>query len=88
MGTVQSGDDKKNGLFGYKKGARTIFLDATNGSATFGQAGTGQIKIDAESGIITGGSYSTKKGSGMEINLGENPSITFGSKKFYVTPAG
>ena len=88
MGTVQSGNDKKNGLFGYKKGARTIFLDATNGSATFGQAGTGQIKIDAESGIITGGSYSTKKGSGMEINLGENPSITFGSKKFYVTPAG
>lgn len=92
MGTVQSGNDKKNGLFGYKKGARTIFLDATNGSATFGQAGTGQIKIDAESGVITGGSYpydeKTKKGSGMEINLGENPSITFGSKKFYVTPAG
>lgn len=102
MGTVQrpvNNDStiKENGLFGYSNGDRTIFLDAKTGNANFGIAGHGQIKIDAKQSTITGGGYDAtkyndditkdKNTSGMLIHLGK-PEIRFGSKKFYITPAG
>lgn len=38
--------NQKIGLFGYSKGAQSIFLDAEDGSALFGKSGGGQIVID------------------------------------------
>jgi len=87
----------ETGLFGYSKGARSIFLDSDTGNATFGIQGNGQILIKPDSGTITGGNYKepekndkgeiTKAGSGMKIDLKE-PSIRFGSENFYVTKEG
>lgn len=37
------------GLFGYKSGERTLFLNAEDGSAIFGKGGKGQITIDPKS---------------------------------------
>lgn len=95
MGTVKDSKGTHTGLFGYGKGAQSIFLDAKTGNATFGQRETGQIVITPKSGTITGGDYnwSSKtsgddRGKGMQINLGENPYIRFGSQKFYVTSEG
>jgi len=60
-------------------------------------ANNGQIQINAEQSTITGGGYNInnynsdiKKDTnkkGMLIHL-QAPEIRFGSKKFYVTPAG
>lgn len=96
MGTVK-GDKTQTGLFGYKDGARSIFLDSDTGNATFGIQGNGQILIKPDSGTITGGNYKevekndkgeiTKAGSGMKIDL-KAPSITFGSKNFSVNQNG
>jgi len=41
--------EEKTGLFGYSHGARSIFLDANTGNATFGKPGAAQITIDAQS---------------------------------------
>lgn len=87
MGTVQNDGTTKTGLFGYSEGAQSIFLDSSNGNATFGVQGTGQIIMKPNSGTITGGEYSTKKGTGMQIDL-ETPSIDFGSGNFSVTKEG
>lgn len=97
MGSVKIPNKTQNGLFGYSKGARTIFLDAETGNANFGIAGNGQIQINAEQSIITGGGYNInnynsdiKKDTnkeGMLIHL-QAPEIRFGSKKFYVTSEG
>ena len=38
MGTEKRMDETQTGLFGYSKGARSIFLDAETGNATFGLA--------------------------------------------------
>lgn len=88
MGTVKNGNgNKQNGLFGYSKGARTIFLDAETGNANFGLAKKGQIQITAEKGQITGGEYSQKNGTGLLIDL-QKPEIKYGSGKFFVSSSG
>ena len=95
IGSVKDNDKGSisNGLFGYSKGKRTIFLDADLGKATFGLDKQGRIEIDGLSAIITGGDYQLKDekkkiaGSGMQIDLRE-PSIKFGNKKFSVNKDG
>ena len=80
-GTSMEGGSQDTGLFGYKSGQRTIFLDANTGNATFGKAGVNQIKIEADgTGSI--------QGSGMTITLGLNPGISFTTKKFSVDKDG
>ena len=90
MGEVKTGSKTESGLFGYNKGQRTIFLDAESGKAEFGKAGVGQIVIDpdATNAYIRGGAYSTSDKTGMELNLGVNPHIKFGSGKFEVNSDG
>lgn len=91
MGTVRHYKDNsaidETGLFGYKKGARSIFLDADTGNATFGIRGNGQIKITPDKGTITGGGYEDNNRTGMLIDL-KTPEIKFGSGKFSVNSAG
>ena len=80
-GTSMEGGSQNAGLFGYKSGQRTIFLDANTGNATFGKAGVNQIKIEADgTGSI--------QGSGMTITLGTNPGISFTSGRFQVDKDG
>lgn len=98
MGKVKEADGStKVGLLGLYDGDQTIFLDAENGKATFGQHGHGQVVIDGSSAVIEGGSYSTSgSGSGMKINLGvdtqnpqdSGPYIKYGSGKFMVDKDG
>lgn len=91
MGTVRHYKDNsaidETGLFGYKKGARSIFLDADTGNATFGIQGNGQIEITPDKGTITGGGYKNDNTTGMLIDLA-TPQIKFGSGKFSVNSAG
>ena len=77
------------GLFGYSKGIRSIFLDATSGKATFGVSGAGQIIIDPseKSAILKSGNYSTTTKTGMLIDLTE-PEIKFGDESFYLHKDG
>ena len=99
MGTVRHYKDNsaidETGLFGYSKGARSIFLDSKTGNAIFGiqGKGVGLIEIKPGKGTITGGDYNPSNKTGMEINLGnksgkdadeKGPSIKFGSGKFSV----
>lgn len=48
MGQVKEAgkSNMETGMFGYSHGARTMFLNADDGSAIFGKAGNGQIIID------------------------------------------
>jgi hypothetical protein len=60
IGAVKSSNlDKgvETGLFGYDKGARSIFLDAETGKAEFGKNAKAKIIIDPsrEEGVIEGG---------------------------------
>ena len=91
MGKIKNENKEQSGLFGYVNGARSIFLDATTGKAEFGKMGKGQIKIDPSTNeaIITSGNYNEKDktGTGLKINLSE-PTITYGSKNFFVTKKG
>ena len=50
------------GLMGYKSGARSIFLDAKTGAASFGVSGQGQIILDPTNGqgVIRSGNYEDK----------------------------
>lgn len=100
MGTVRHYKDDgsavdETGLFGYNKGARSIFLDSNTGNATFGiqgeRAGAGQINITPSQGTITGGNYNyderTDKennpiGTGMKIDLGK---VTYENNKKIIT---
>lgn len=94
----QNGKSKiRTGLFGYSSGARSIFLDANTGNATFGTSGAAQIKITATGdSTIQSGDYSkaTKKGmkikfSSTNIDDGEQgPYIKFGSGYFSVDSDG
>ena len=99
MGDIKETDGSlETGLFGYKKGQRSIFLDANTGKAEFGFTNKGKIIIDpnGDAATITGGKYElrdktnpqTKPGTGMQINLGTNPSITWGNKNFLVDANG
>lgn len=87
MGSVKGANGTQNGLFGYSNGARTIFLDADTGSANFGIQGKGQIQINAQESIITGGGYIANNNTGMLIDL-KTPEIKFGSGNFSVNKDG
>ena len=85
-------NDIQNGLFGYKSGQRTIFLDAATGKAVFGKNNAGQIIINpGTQAVIKGGNYiqatGTTAGSGMLIDL-TTPEIKFGSGNFSVDSSG
>lgn len=100
IGTREDYGEKKEpetGLFGYNHGAQTLFLNAQDGSALFGAAGQGQIVIkpgteENASATITGGDYNYDptgaNGQGMQIDLGKDPSIKFGTGNFEVAPNG
>lgn len=94
LGVEQNSNREQTGLFGYAAGARSIFLDANTGNATFGLANEGgQIKIDVASGdaIIKSSDYPIDKDenpAGMEIKFSGNPHIKFGSGNFEVNPEG
>lgn len=86
-------DNNQVGLFGYSSGVQSLFLNAKNGAAIFGVAGTGQIIIDPSStnSLLYSSNYwtnynkdglpdgynSNKSGHGMCIDL-KNASIHFG----------
>lgn len=86
---------KDTGLFGYYWGHQSIFLNAKDGSATFGKSGSGQILILPNAGeneskaIIQGGTYSDSEtnGTGMQIDL-TTPEIKWGNGKFKVDANG
>lgn len=80
------------GLFGYSSGIQSIFLDAEDGSATFGTSDLGQIIIDPNSStdglIIKSSNYiSGANGEGLQINFTE-PSIKYGNGNFSVDKNG
>lgn len=82
-GKTKSGNetDFRHGLFGYNAGERTFGLDATDGSAYFGAAGSGQIQIipateQNASSLIQSGSYTSSEG--MRICLAGTPSEEIG----------
>ena len=92
MGQVREAGNVQNetGLFGYKSGVRSIFLDAETGRATFGVKGKGQIIIDPNnnSAILKSGNYTTSgSGAGMQIDL-TAPSIRFGNSNFILNENG
>lgn len=88
------------GLFGYKSGTRTLFLNAEDGSAIFGKGGKGQITIDPSSDKALLYSYNfwknygtdgkpTSYGSGNQNTEGllidlSTPEIKFGDGRFYL----
>lgn len=89
-GVIMGTDNSNNqGLFGFKDGQRSFFLDAKTGIAEFGLNENGRIIIDPKKeALIYGGNYQTgKDGSGMLINL-TKPCIKFGSGKFKVDKNG
>ena len=97
MGKVRGDSDGtkdiESGLFGYKSGERTIFLDADTGKAVFGKNNAGQIILDPSNSqaVIRGGNYveatDSTPGSGMQIDL-TTPSIKYGSGNFIVDADG
>lgn len=88
----QTGFKDQTGLFGYAAGARSIFLDANTGSAQFGLATKGQIKIDVDGpATIKSSDYPEKEEDpkkGMQIQFSDPPHIKFGSGNFEVNPEG
>lgn len=59
----------ETGLFGYNKGAQTIFLDAQSGKSEFGSNGKGQIIIDPsnQKAQIYSGDYYLRNNINQEI---------------------
>ena len=95
LGVEQNSDGEQTGLFGYAAGARSIFLDANTGNATFGLADKGgqiEINVANEDAIIKSSDYpidkTTGKPAGMEIRFSGDPHIKFGSGNFEVNPEG
>ena len=92
------------GLMGFSDGARTIFLDADSGRATFGKAGGSQITISPEeygkapSGAIYSARYYIQDASGKPTSIRtpgqgmlidlDAPEIRFGSGNFSVNKYG
>ena len=77
------------GLFGYHQGQQSFFLDAEDGSASFGVSGKGQIEIvpSKDKAIIQSGNFSTTNKTGMQIDL-TTPSIKWGNGNFSVDSNG
>ena len=101
MGDVKTANSTDTGIMGYDHGARSIFLDAKTGNATFGKSGAAQIKITAssEQGTIQSGDYnyntSNHNGKGLKIKFSstgsgseQGPYIRYGSNKFSVSADG
>ena len=101
MGDVKTANSTDTGIMGYDHGARSIFLDAKTGNATFGKPGAAQIKITASSGqgTIQSGDYnyntSNHNGKGLKIKFSstgsgneQGPYIRYGSNKFSVSADG
>lgn len=93
-------EERDQGIYGYYNGKQTFMLNATNGVASFGVKGQGQIILDPsqETGIIRSGNYSTTNsytdennitypGQGMQIDL-TTPEIRYGSGYFIVDKNG
>lgn len=80
---------KEQGIYGYYNGQQTFMLNATNGVASFGVSGQGQIILDPseKKAVIRSGNYDTDKKTGMMIDL-TTPGISFGSGKFIVDSEG
>ena len=89
----ESSGQKNEGLFGYHRGERSIFLDAHTGDAFFGISGKNQIQIKPSDGTanIQSGNYvfnsNNHAGTGMLIDF-STPRIIFGSDRFNVSPDG
>lgn len=95
LGTERTTNGDQTGLLGYAAGARSIFLDANTGNATFGLADKGgqiEINVANEDAIIKSNDYpiskTTGKPAGMEIRFSGDPHIKFGSGNFEVNPEG
>lgn len=95
LGTERTTNGDQTGLLGYAAGARSIFLDANTGNATFGLADKGgqiEINVANEDAIIKSSDYPIDKTSGepagMEIRFSGDPHIKFGSGNFEVSPKG
>ena len=95
LGTERTTNGDQTGLLGYAAGARSIFLDANTGNATFGLADKGgqiEINVANEDAIIKSSDYpidkTTEKPAGMEIRFSGDPHIKFGSGNFEVSPEG
>ena len=82
-------ESRDQGIYGYHNGKQTFMLNATNGIASFGVEGQGQIILDpsTKQAIIKSGNYNLESGTGMQINLTE-PNIQYGSGKFIVNSEG
>ena len=63
-GTSMENGNENVGLFGYKNGNRSIFLDAQTGNAEFGITGRGRIGVNAETGKIE---IANAAGDGMHL---------------------
>lgn len=87
-GAAADGFEDKTGLFGFKGGSQSIFLDAETGKAEFG-AGTGKITIDPSNNEakIYGGGYDIDNSTGLLIDLIE-PAIVYGNGNFSVDGSG
>lgn len=78
--TAKFDHSDRTGLFGYKAGQQTVFLDAETGKAEFGNPGTGQIIIEPvvyedgeiknSSAKIYGGDYKKNTSTSEEDNNG------------------
>lgn len=82
--------DKETGLFGFWQGQQTFEFN-TNGTATLGAAGAGQIVFDGNNGYIQSREYTKKDpdavyaDSGMRIDLNQG---TINSKSFNLDKDG
>lgn len=85
----KSSYNQQIGLFGYSNGEQSFFLNAEDGSATFGKSSGGQIIIEPSSStaVIKSGNYRPEYGTGMMIDL-STPKIEFGSGNFKVDSTG
>lgn len=95
LGIERTTNGDQTGLLGYAAGARSIFLDANTGNATFGLADKGgqiEINVANEDAIIKSSDYpinkTTGEPAGMEIRFSGDPHIKFGSGNFEVSPEG
>lgn len=88
-GTNLNSSDTHTGVYGLHNGELSYALK-DDGTATFGKAGHGQIKIDGNSGEIYSPNFKSNNSSGMLIDL-DNGEINIhdnGYKKVCISPNG
>ena len=79
------------GLFGFANGVQSVFLNAEDGSATFGTSAGGQIQINpntTKGSYIQSGDFSTTDKKGSRITLSPHFKIETGSGNFEVNENG